>query len=113
MQAGVCWGLEGCPKAGSASKMLSLHCCIYVLEPPVQNLRLLKFQLITFSQFLFRILRLHMKYTKKFAPFKNFPLYGIFEEARGYGMLVWGQGARIIQGSPLQTSPQKSPRKIL
>jgi len=32
MQTGVCWGLEGHPKAGGAGRAPSLHCHFHMLE---------------------------------------------------------------------------------
>ena len=72
MQTGVCWGLEGCVKAGSAGRMPSLYCRLHMLGMPVQNLTLLKLRTVKFSQFYVHILRLHTKYMK-IITILNFP----------------------------------------
>jgi len=105
MQAGVRWGLEGCPKAaGNAGKMLSLHCRIHVLGPPVQNLMMLKFQPITFSQFLLSYLEASYEIYKKIAPFKKISHYTVSLKR---------QEGDVGAGSRCQNHPGISPPNLI
>ena len=55
MQTEVHWDLEGRPKAGNTGTTPLLYDRFHVLELPVQNLTFLKFCMLNFRSFYFRI----------------------------------------------------------